>query len=46
MVIVGVRGKRRERSKDRDKGTEGYNREKGEEEEGGPGSCASLPRHC
>ena len=30
-----MRGERRERSKDRDEGAEGYNREEGAEEEGG-----------
>lgn len=45
-MVVGVRGERRERSKDRDEGTEGYNREEDAEDEGGRGSFASLPRHC
>lgn len=44
---VGVRGDRRERSKNRDESTERYDGEEGEEDEGvSRGSCASLPRHC
>lgn len=46
VVRVRVRGERGERSKDRDEGAKGYNRDESEEYEGSRGSCTSLPRHC